>query len=231
MTEVKQHINEIQDIECPVDEEDSDDGTPVMDIKDLPAVNRWIAKYPEVTWLNFPPFTPSGDINDATFLLPADVAKDPRKVLRVWLNSYQNFVCGGFGNVTHEKTRNRSSTVTKSDHALKIKESLNKQDESILYYMKLIERHWSFNTGIAKGATVWATIDGFIGAGLKSIAEQDRRQLLDSNLNIMKKRRQKLSAYFHAKPDTFCIFAQLMRKNILDFQETCKKAYVRAIQK
>ncbi|CAF1361093.1 unnamed protein product [Adineta steineri] len=97
------------------------------------------------------------------------------------------------------------------------------QSSEILFY-KLIERPWCFNTAIAEGSYAWTTIDSFIGLAIRTDEEMKRRYELDFDLSLMIKRRQQLSSYFNADSlDYFCIFAQRMRQNIIDWQKFCEK--------
>ncbi|CAF4300799.1 unnamed protein product, partial [Adineta steineri] len=97
------------------------------------------------------------------------------------------------------------------------------QSSEILFY-KLIDRPWCFNTAMTEGSYAWTTIDSFIVLAIRTDEEIKRRYELDSDLSLMTKRRQQLSSYFNANSlDYFCIFAQRMRQNIIDWQKFCEK--------
>ncbi len=75
----------------------------------------------------------------------------------------------------------------------------------------------SLRSRFKTGTPAWKTIDGFIGTKLKSQNEIKLRKRLDSDLSLRKNRRLRLSQYFGAEPETFCIFAERMRKNIIEW--------------
>lgn len=186
-------------------------------LKSAPAIYRWKVDYPRVTLHKFRLFTPTGDFNDAVFDLPKDVCDDPKKHLRPWLKNYSSFVVGATDTNNMRKMKNRIK-LTKLDE-LAVNKKIEKDDATIIYFMKIIERNWAFNTGLAKGTTAWSTINGFIGPALKSEAEMKKRNLLDNDLSLRKKTREHLSAHFEADPSTFCIFAERMLQNIKNFEK------------
>ena len=196
-SEVEQHLNE--------NEEE------ILDVNNIAVFHRWNHKYPNVTWFNFPPFTSTGDINDAKYELPYDIAENPNKALRAWLKNYVSFKVGA---IRIEKVKK----IDPKDAAAFEMKRADIQNAANVYFMKLIERHWSFKTGIPKGHTVWITINGFIGVACKSDDEIEQRKKLDTDLSLKKKRREELSAHFGAPQDCFCKFAERMKQNIIDFE-------------
>ncbi|CAF1331900.1 unnamed protein product [Rotaria sp. Silwood1] len=71
MLKVKQHVDDL--LKSTENESYNDDSESLDFIRTL---TYWKEKYPQVTWLNFPPFTHTGDINDAVFQLPPGVVAD-----------------------------------------------------------------------------------------------------------------------------------------------------------
>jgi hypothetical protein len=104
------------------------------------------------------------------------------------------------------------------------RERKHRLQPSDMFFQGLIERAGRFDTGMVEGGCAWKTIDSFIGSAVRTDEEMKYRYQLDSDLSLMVKRRQQLSSYFNAdSPDHFCVFAQRMRQNIIDWQKFTKK--------
>ncbi len=133
---------------------------------------------------------------------------------------------------THERNRrfrywmNYCAKISPTGDTVNGKKHVNALDPSNMYFRKLIERDNGFITDIQTGKSAWITIDGYIGATLKSQEEIEHRKRLDFDLDLMRRRRRRLSAYFHADLDTFCKFAEQMGRNIVEFEHFCQKPFV-----
>lgn len=192
----------------------------------LVPMRRWMKRYPEITWTNMIPFTETGDINDAIFRLPEDIRDDPLKFLRPWLKNYRAFDCGVFISDPTSKSKRAESTIVIPNKCYNepqfLKGKVYKQDEAIIYYQNLIKRIWHFDTSIPKGTYVWRPIQSYIGTATWTDAELMKRKQLDTDLNLMVERRQRLSLYFQADIGHFCRFAEKMRTNIIELEDACK---------
>lgn len=51
-------------------------------------LQRWIRNCTRITIKNIALLSPTGDLNDAPFILPTDIAVDPAKYLRPWLSDW-----------------------------------------------------------------------------------------------------------------------------------------------
>lgn len=113
------------------------------------------------------------------------------------------------------------STERDGCSSLPLTSSLSQSD---LFYRRLIQRTWRLNTGHLKGVPAWKTIDGSIGSKVRTDAEMKRRHRLDTDLRLMRQRRQQLSNYFKAtSTDHFCAFARQMRQNQIEWENFCNK--------
>lgn len=117
----------------------------------------------------------------------------------------------------------RSLWLIRDTHPL-FAERTHNQHSSDMIFRKSIERLGHFNTAIPLGAYVWKPIEGFIGSAMRTAEEIKRRSQLDTDLSLMVLRRQQLSLHFRAgTSDQFCIFAQRMRQNMIDWEKFCEK--------
>ncbi|RMZ98107.1 sterile alpha motif domain-containing [Brachionus plicatilis] len=180
-------------------------------------VYRWLNKYPNVTISNYVPFSPTGDINDAIFAMAEEVKENFKKNLRISTS---------FG--TQATTLSNKRTVNlcliaKANQLTRPKEDVP-IDSATELYMKLIKRSWKFNTSLPNGKLAWATIENrdFNNRPARTSEEIERRKILDSDLDIGRKRRVQLSKYFKCEQDTFCKFAQKMLHNLVTLEEFCK---------
>jgi hypothetical protein len=190
-----------------------------------PGILNWILKYPILTIKNLMPFSPTRDLNNALFEIPNQ---------QIWpKRHYEAFRCGNVhrywrDNIFQATTRKKRPTACRLEVEIplnkQVKNKETKEDPNHIYFAKLIERPYSFNTGLAKGVTAWQTINSFIGPELKSEKEMQLRKKLDTDLSIRKKRRKQLAKHFEAEPDTFNRFAERMRQNIVDFENFCLKS-------
>lgn len=170
--------------------------------KQFSCIYRWLKKYPNVTFSNFAPFTPTGDINDATFIPEEGISKNQsfhsqskmNSCLASKINQLDNFI----NSVTYDMTEN--------------------------IFIKFENKPWNFDTNLVNGNVAWKTIENkdFNNQPARSIKEIKRRKMLDLNLKLGKKRRLELSKYFKCKSDTFCKFAEKMLDNLTKFEEFCK---------
>lgn len=199
-----------------------------VNLLETPGILNWILKYPILTIKNLKPFSTNQDINSALFEIPNQ---------QIWpKRDYQAFLCGELINFRSGQFRDTTATTPrkKRQNACRfevetplnkqIKNNETKEDSNHIFFAKLIERTYSFNTGLAKGTTAWKIITSFITPELKSEKEMQLRIKLDTDLSIRKERRRQLSEYFKAEPGTFDKFAEKLRQNILDFDNFCLKS-------
>jgi hypothetical protein len=200
-----------------------------VNLLETPGILNWILKYPILTIKNLKPFSPNQDINNALFEIPNQQLW-PKHYYQAFLEEELiNFRSGQFRDTSATPRKNRNTRQNAC--RLEVETPLNKQitnketkeDSNHIYFAKLIERTYSFNTGLIKGTTAWKIITGFIGPELKSEKEMQLRKKLDTDLRIRKERRRRLSEYFKTEPDTFEKFAEKLRQNILDFDNFCLK--------
>jgi hypothetical protein len=198
-----------------------------VNLLETPGILNWILKYPSLTIKNLKPFSPNQDLNNALFEIPNQ---------QIWpKRDYQAFLCGEMINFRSSQSKDITATTRKKCQnacRLQVEAPLNKQiknnetkeDSNHIYFAKLIERTYAFNTGLAKGTTAWKTITSFITPELRSEKEMQLRIKLDTDLSARKERRKRLSEYFKADLDTFDKFAEKLRQNILDFEMFCLKS-------
>ncbi|CAF0839072.1 unnamed protein product [Brachionus calyciflorus] len=196
---------------------------------EVPWIYRWYNKYPKVILSNFPPFSPSGDYNDAAFQIPSDFFDYLKSDTKI-----SNGSTGRGNNASHLISKKSTNLcLVSADYEINLlnkKKNESKYDASILDFMKSIERLSRFETNIPKGHVVWKTIDNldFNSQPPRSEKEIMRRKLLDSDLRIKKLLRINISKYFNDKyhdceQDQFCLFAEKMLNNIQDFEDFYKK--------
>ena len=213
--ESKEHIDEVFEVS-------QNNYKKNANIIETPGILNWILKYPLLTIKNLMPFSPNGDVNAAVFEIP--ISKEELK------RRYQPFGCDTGNKIVRKKRPNACRLNFEATLNKKITNKEIKEDATHIYFAKLIERPYALNTGLSKGASAWSYFTVFIGPELKSEKEIQRRKRLDSNLNIHKKARQRLSKYFEEKaysfskevePDSFEKFAKRMKQNTIDFEAFC----------
>lgn len=189
--------------------------------QNLPIIYRWYNKLPNVSLSNMEPFTPTGDINDATFPYPSEQLELIQSCCK------SNRSSSGRGNTqNHLDTQNTVNLCWLSAEYDKLiaENKKNTPDKTHEYFAKLIERNFRFNTKLGKN-NIWRSYVGFPEERTED--EMKRRNKLDNDLNIKKNRRIRLSKYFNDRynncpEDTFCKFANQLMKNKQEFENFCE---------
>ncbi|CAF2078145.1 unnamed protein product [Rotaria magnacalcarata] len=167
--------------------------------------HRWLNKAPNVFKQNIPPFTLTGDINDAIFPLPEDMNKNKEEFMRRYFKKYKPFSTIG------------SLTFSMSDHSRTASSPYGNIPVKQLYLAdrifgipsteisqgneQLISKRRNFFFIKKIGRNVWANFP-LLGPSVMSEQEIEKRKQLDGDLSIMKEfRDMKTQEYVNKYPE------------------------------
>ncbi len=208
---------------------------------------RWLEKAPNISKQNVPPFTSTGDINDAIFLLPEDIRINPQEFMRKYFQKYSHFAmatcdwtflyyggrgygieAGPFGKAPVKQLQfaNRIFGISSV--------KMGKIHECPFDLFRHVD-NWGhagyFGRGSSQSCHPWANI-GFIGYRKKSEKKMKKMEELDKDNAAAQELRDKKIKYFVDKYPTIQNeivmslkkFIEQKKKNTLEFNRLCKKS-------
>ncbi|CAF2971948.1 unnamed protein product [Rotaria sp. Silwood2] len=198
---------------------------------------RWLKKAPNIIKQNIPPYTLTGDINDAIFPMPDDMRTNPEQFIKRYFLKYSPFSTTRYGSyMIGEMSRIASNPYGKiPDKQLQLvhrtfgisSTQMSQQNEQLIS-----KRSCVFSANI-KLVNVWANV-GFIGSKTKSENEMKRRQQLDENDSVMQEfRDMKTKEYMNKYPtkrkqisEFFKKFMKQKAKNTMEFHKLCETYFI-----
>jgi hypothetical protein len=197
---------------------------------------RWLKKAPNISKQNIPPFTLTGDINDAIFPIPDDIRKNREYVLLCfrkygsfrmrpclwhWGCGYWGSNNGPFGKIPVKQLQlaNRTFGILSTQ--------ITQMSQLAEYPISSRSCIWSTKP-IHREIHVWEKIH-FIGAKTRTNEEMIKREQFDNDYSIMQGFRKVKTKHFMNKYPTkqhqisasFKNFMEQKRKNTIEFNKLC----------
>ena len=194
---------------------------------------RWLRKAPNISKQNIPPFTLTGDINDAVFPIPDDIHKNREYILLCfqkysrlgikpclsrWMYGFWGTSNGPFGKIPIKQLQlaDRTFGILSTQMSHSAEHHIPSRKGIFLIQSRTSKIH------------VWENV-GFIGVQTKTDEAMKKREQLDNDLTITQEFRETKTKHFMnkypAKQDQisrlFKKFMEQKRKNAVEFNKYC----------